>query len=60
MFGQRWIQRKGKDLNVFPIFDTVHECRNFNDILTWTKEHQATDGLAAEVRDDDVILDAYP
>jgi len=60
MFGQRWIQRKGKDMNVFPIFDTIHKCRNFNDILTWAKKHQARDGLVAEVRDDDVIPDAYP
>ncbi|MCJ1313511.1 hypothetical protein MMC25_007190 [Agyrium rufum] len=60
MFGQRWIRRKGKDMNVFPIFDTVHKCRNFNDVLAWAKEHKAPDGLVAEVRNDDVILDAYP
>ena len=47
-------------MNVFPSFDTVHKCRNFNDILDWVREHQAVDGLVAEVRDDDIILDAYP
>lgn len=58
-FGQRWIQRKGKDLNVFPIFDTVHMCRNFDDILDWARDHQSFDGALAEVRETDVIMDHY-
>ena len=60
LFGQRWVQRPGKDLNVFPIFDTVHKCRNFDDIVNWVKENQAPDGLVAEVRNDDIVLEAYP
>lgn len=59
MFGQRWIQREGKELNVFPIFDTVHKCRNFDDILDWAKRNQAPDEAKAELRDTDVVLDAY-
>lgn len=58
-FGQRWIQRKDRDLNVFPIFDTLHSCRNFDDILKWAKNNQAFDGAIAEVRKSDVILDHY-
>ena len=60
LFGQRWIQREGKDMNVFPIFDTYHKCRNFNDVLEWVGKNQAPDGLVAEVRDDDEILKKYP
>jgi hypothetical protein len=46
--------------NSVPIFDTIHKCRNFDDVLIWAKEHQEQDGLVAEVRGDDVILDIYP
>lgn len=45
---------------MFPIFDTKHTCRNFDDILDWVRDNQAKDGLVAEVRDDDVIMTAYP
>lgn len=58
-FGQRWIQRKDRPLNVFPIFDTIHTCRNFDDILEWARDHQAFEGAIAEVRDTDVVLDHY-
>lgn len=44
VLGQVWYQPTGKGLQAFVDFNTVHKCRNFDEIRQWAEEHQLPDG----------------
>ncbi|MCJ1451359.1 hypothetical protein MMC28_001695 [Mycoblastus sanguinarius] len=50
--------------NPYPNFNTLHKCRNFDDVLAWGKSHQAskphTTSGAVERTDDAVEMDLPP
>ncbi|KAL1594458.1 hypothetical protein SLS60_010218 [Paraconiothyrium brasiliense] len=40
VLGQVWYQPEGKSPEPFVDFNTVHKCRNFQDVRAWAEEHQ--------------------
>ncbi|KAK4508507.1 hypothetical protein PRZ48_002246 [Zasmidium cellare] len=63
MFAARWVKEEDKDINFIPSFNSMHMCRNFDDVLEWVSSHQRDKTRTPEIRDDDVVLtdprDAY-
>lgn len=43
VLGQVWYQPPGSTLQAFVDFNTVHMCRNFEDIRDWAKQHELPD-----------------
>jgi hypothetical protein len=61
VFGQYWV----KELNgTFVDFNTVHKCKNFEEIRDWVVQHQVSKEFLAtaqmEEREDDVWLEKMP
>lgn len=38
VFNYNWVKGRSRP---YPNFNTMHKCRNFDDVLTWAKSHQA-------------------
>ena len=50
VLGQVWYQPPGKGPESFVDFNTVHKCRNFEDVRKWAEKNQLPD--VKEVPDD--------
>ncbi|PGH07164.1 hypothetical protein GX51_01951 [Blastomyces parvus] len=56
VFGQWWVEGVG----AFVDFNTVHKCRNFEEIRKWAEQHQMSPKDKVEKRPGDVVLPDIP
>ncbi|EGC43577.1 conserved hypothetical protein [Histoplasma capsulatum var. duboisii H88] len=57
IMGQWWVEGVGP----FSNFNTVHKCRNFEEIRKWTEKHQSSrENAKARKRPGDIVLPGIP